>query len=74
MDARAAPEDESVLERLDRLEQRQAELEAAVLARDERIRELEATTGPAASVIRCSTSTTARPRRRRRSRLASTPS
>ena len=38
----AEPDVELVLERLDRLEQRQAELEAAVAARDERIRELEA--------------------------------
>jgi hypothetical protein len=37
-----AASDPRVLERLDQLEQRQAELEAAVIARDERIRELEA--------------------------------
>lgn len=47
--AGAATGDESVSERLDRLEQRQAELEAAVAARDDRIRELEARlAGPAA--------------------------
>ena len=40
--ARTASDDELILERLERLEQRQAELEAAVADRDERIRELEA--------------------------------
>ena len=40
--AGAEPDVELVLERLERLEQRQAELEAAVADRDERIRELEA--------------------------------